>query len=804
MPSPIPFVRPNATRPGPAILPTTRVHSYRMEPRPTGCGRGFGSRRWGFLRAVLSFVTVRKMQLEGPGVRRTEAAAIKPPRGRAIQLVDPDNQALPGTAQSPEGVLNVSGSTCFGGTIWDATEARWEAVSGGMWTFDSGVGSSFNYSTPGVDPYKYGSPTNPAPPGQELHALMEGWIGIDLTRSQGATYFRRMGVSDFAGPACVGSAVGLGGNWSFWVGLTAAEAAYACYQTGRGYGNNWDTSISKVFNYNGTDNVTLSFKYNLNTDNYRDVIRVEVEDVSAGTTKLVAFGTGVSAGSYTKILKPGTDLPTVAGPIRIRFRFVSDATGSDEDGGYPTTCGAFAVDDISVTSPSLSFFDNFEAGSDGWALDPPQPGAGGDWSDIVELSTLPPPLVSGSCAMAGSVLVFQDLAVGGHGTYQDNIAASPWIDLLQAGMVGSAYDYVKYDYYSETPIKNYIFAQVLVQWYPYTSCPAGPTTAASPWKSNGFVYYYSNSPSCSASGGPQAKADFTGIIDPTAEAVRIGLGVVNYCRFYTGSCTGFTNSTPWFDNVCFEVSTSPCVPVLALRPFDLPQDAFPENGTLRLDAPGRLDSGYITGDTGPVAGSALGDTLVVRGGLGEAEVRVQFALHPGPGINTVQLNTWLSGQTYEGVHDGQSWYSARMDTAEVGGVAFTGYWMTAYHEQDPNFTGTDTDVDPTDYGPTGLLTHLANDIFPDDLFTPGSRVCLFYKAREIGTLSWSTAPDTTGGNCLEWECLPSSMGPDSTFNCVLYVDDADGRGAQPYVEGALASLLGTGSVSSNQDSEVGS
>jgi hypothetical protein len=39
------------------------------------------------------------------------------------------------------------------------------------------------------------------------------------------------------------------------------------------------------------------------------------------------------------------------------------------------------------------------------------------------------------------------------------------------------------------------------------------------------------------------------------------------------------------------------------------------------------------------------------------------------------------------------------------------------------------------------------------------------------------------------EVLPSSMAADSTFNCLLYVDHADGYGTQPVIEGALGRLL---------------
>jgi hypothetical protein len=65
--------------------------------------------------------------------------------------------------------------------------------------------------------------------------------------------------------------------------------------------------------------------------------------------------------------------------------------------------------------------------------------------------------------------------------------------------------------------------------------------------------------------------------------------------------------------------------------------------------------------------------------------------------------------------------------------------------------------------------------------------------------SWFVTPDTTGGAFLEWECLPSSTAPSGgvggySWNCLLYVDHFDGRGAQGYIETALRNVLGTGSA----------
>ncbi len=111
----------------------------------------------------------------------------------------------------------------------------------------------------------------------------------------------------------------------------------------------------------------------------------------------------------------------------------------------------------------------------------------------------------------------------------------------------------------------------------------------------------------------------------------------------------------------------------------------------------------------------------------------------------------------------------------------------------PTSPGRTRDLDPTDLDPHGAMTRLKNDIFPDDLFTPGTRVEIFFKARYLAGGDWYFAPDTVGGNFYEYEVLPSSMDADGLFNCTLYVDHATDRGSRPWIEAGLASVLTGGS-----------
>jgi hypothetical protein len=156
------------------------------------------------------------------------------------------------------------------------------------------------------------------------------------------------------------------------------------------------------------------------------------------------------------------------------------------------------------------------------------------------------------------------------------------------------------------------------------------------------------------------------------------------------------------------------------------------------------------------------------------------------------LASLFSTVSFQETKGGLDWYAARMDTAEVGGVPSPGTWMTTFHESAPGFSGTDTDLDAGDPGPGGV-TRLANDIFPDDLFTAGSRLNLFYKTKFTAGSEWFTLPDTAGGSCLEMEVLPSSLDSTGAFNCVLLVDHYDRGNAQELIEDGLGTVIPGGS-----------
>jgi M6 family metalloprotease-like protein len=158
------------------------------------------------------------------------------------------------------------------------------------------------------------------------------------------------------------------GLWSMWCGLTAAEALLRNYGSGAGYGNNWQTTVSRDFEYDGVGSVELEYQYSFNLEPSYDYVYGEI--TVGATTSTFAIYDGVGADVATIDLTPYLSGPT---SYKISFRMESDGAWSDEDALYPTACGAMALDLISVTGGGENYFTDFELREDGWAeeMNPP-------------------------------------------------------------------------------------------------------------------------------------------------------------------------------------------------------------------------------------------------------------------------------------------------------------------------------------------------------------------------------------------------------------------------------------------------
>lgn len=160
------------------------------------------------------------------------------------------------------------------------------------------------------------------------------------------------------------------GSYSMHCGLTSAEATNRNWgnTTGSGYGNEWDTKVSRDFNYNGSGSVSLQYQYTFALEPSYDYAYGEV--TSGGTTSAFAVYNNPSlpgTGSGTAIIDLTPYL--VAGPYTVAFHVIADVAYSDEDNNFATTCGAMSLDNVSLNGGGESYFTDFETREDGWAED---------------------------------------------------------------------------------------------------------------------------------------------------------------------------------------------------------------------------------------------------------------------------------------------------------------------------------------------------------------------------------------------------------------------------------------------------
>jgi len=160
----------------------------------------------------------------------------------------------------------------------------------------------------------------------------------------------------------------LAGNYSMHCGLTTTQAAARNWASGEGYGNRWDATVSRDFNYDGSAPVTLQYQYAHALEPSFDFAYGTI--TVGSTTSVFARYSNVGSGTANIDLTPYLSAPTA---YTISFRVTSDGGYSDEDGHYATECGAMSVDNISVTGGGESYSTNFEKREDGWAqvMDPP-------------------------------------------------------------------------------------------------------------------------------------------------------------------------------------------------------------------------------------------------------------------------------------------------------------------------------------------------------------------------------------------------------------------------------------------------
>jgi len=624
------------------------------------------------------------------------------------------------------------------------------AVVGETWTFDHGS----------ADPF-------------------EGWRSMPLGTP--AEHFRSIDAANWSGHGNPVSAPVIEGAGSAWLGAMEDEADPLCFAGGIGYGNYWcETLTSPALEFTGSGTVSLSLRYFTDSEQGYDFthVRLVFDDSHSlalngpdGWSGLIG---NPQVGSYPTFTREvSAEEFAQFTTFRIEFNFVSDGAYSDEDGHYDSAFGACGFDAISVGGSLIGgpAAYGFEGGLDGWTtsrcLGMPNYLGVGNVADYAIFDAC-------SCRISGNLLEFHNDARE-HPIGQHEIAASPIVD---RGSLGAAYNVVRatWDMYAEMPQANGVFYRPGWYHYPYL-CPSNGVAQWSPREgATGFLSVgtdpvcFTTEDEATAAGVPSDAALYRFAFEVYASCDAFGVPPTR--------CTGITNFTPVIDNLEVQVTQRPVAPALSFEVETYFADGWgvgPLNSTTN---PGNADIAWdLHRGVAPVL---LGDSLEVRGPAPTSSTRWESRLwwripREGPGAAAiVGYSTWKNaiadGRNIVG--PGAQFTFGRMDSVQVGGQISKRQFISEFREDDDDFAGENSD---------------ANEMIRDGILPPGTQIQYFLSANYTCTPNVaSLLPDTTGGNFLEFEILPSyrMVSGVARIPAMLYVD-LSGGSARYLTEHAL-------------------
>ncbi len=162
------------------------------------------------------------------------------------------------------------------------------------------------------------------------------------------------------------------GAYSLYCGLTQAEGTargWASPGPMGGYGSNWYQTVERDFAYSGSGSVTFQFTCRYDLEPNYDFAYAIIE-VNGVETQLLSH-TGTNEGNASIPLAAAlAPLSGSGGTYTLKFRVTSDVSFDDADGGDPSSCGAFVVDNVTVTGGGEAYAANFETNVGGWHQDP--------------------------------------------------------------------------------------------------------------------------------------------------------------------------------------------------------------------------------------------------------------------------------------------------------------------------------------------------------------------------------------------------------------------------------------------------
>ncbi len=633
---------------------------------------------------------------------------------------------------------------------------------------------------------------------------LQGWSSTDVAANPG-DYFGRVTVADFAahGDPCV--PIQAGNTGMLWCGIHEDEADLRDFVAGMGYQNHMcQRAYSPVWPIDPVaDDVDLAFLYFNNSEEDYDYTYVEVlcRDLSGellDTYSLTDFDGVIGDPAALASFDPaGAEIPAgtldpATATIQLELRMESDGGYSDEDGYWDTPCGPFGADDLVMTIGSTAHAFDFEDGQQGWSFERCA-GTGSFmalhdeaiWRDWVEDVG-----VACGCPLSGQALGFVDAE---HSPYsppglvpgQKEQAASAIVPRAGYGLPEWSATVVAWDSFLRFPQSTGAYYRPGWRIYPYTT-ESNPVPHWS-GRHGRQIWYYTSAPSCAQT--IESLSSMANEPLPAAwDSLRFTYEVWCSCDAFStpaSVCTeeGATGGAPLLDHIRVGLTHVPDAPTVTESDGGNFMDSYGQNFPTYLEPTDRGNSNisYDMTMSNTEQNDWHGDSSVVSGPIVSSEAtrflcQLCFRI-PRTGARQhliPEYHLWKSRLVSDPEED---FICVLMDSLETNN--HTQIWKnkfaTYFHEDDPGFDPADRDFRP------------AQEILPDGVFVPGTRVEYYFRS-----YYWNGGAPPDEYFVLgpwEYEMLPTmTIAPGEEYAVqwpsVLFVD-AFNRGSERFIDATL-------------------
>ena len=678
------------------------------------------------------------------------------------------------------------------GELWnDAPRARGDARADTVWFggYNEAEGIAYNSVDDGYDTAVWTWDAGTAD-------SLEGWTSRDLTTDL-RTYFSRVVADSFISHGDPGIPMFPAPSTAqIWVGMHEDEADDLDWQLGMGYGNDMcQKAISPQYDITAGEDIEIGFKYFQDSEIDFDYTYVHILTYDAEGTLLQTYevdhldakiGTAEAPADFGPVTVPYSSFYVPPAKVRLQFNFDADGGWSDEDGDYSCDYGPFAADDVHFKIGTTDHSYDFESDEEGWTFEI-CPGVGSymnvcseaDWSTwVLSLRDIRCPCdLSGNALYCATDIVTSEWP--GHFPGHDELLVSPIIDRDRfTAEDGWRTVFIRFDAFEYLRYASLVFYRPRFSYYPYTT-PENPRPRWSPPMGQNRGFYPGTTPLCAHN----RVFSLTAPIDGTAlpydwQRLRCSIEV------YTDECiswcphVGKTRGSPVYDNVRLGLTSGVDAPAIALQTGHLFHDGFGQELPEFLD-PGDVCDANVAYDwsrDNTETNDWLADTALVRGPVvGQPDETYWIDLcfkvaKKGPRQDWIPAySVWKARLPGDPEAD---FVCALMDTAMIPSAPYPvpvddgQARVTYFHEDDPGF-----DPGHPRFAPE-------QEILPDRIFTPGTRVEYYYRSYWAqNPAGYFTLPAGAPSQSYEMEFLPmmeldtASPGEyDVIWPSVLYVD----------------------------------